>query len=73
MDHLFTAWPKIADEVSLAGHIFLLSDYDGTLTPIVERPDMADLPHATAFPCSRNSRGGAASRWASLAVGLLLT
>ena len=47
MDHLFTAWPKIADEVSLAGHIFLLSDYDGTLTPIVERPDMADLPHAT--------------------------
>lgn len=49
MEHLFTAWPKIAGELSKAGHILLLSDYDGTLTPIVERPEMADLPYATRF------------------------
>lgn len=46
MEHLFTAWPKIAGKLSKAEHILLLSDYDGTLTPIVERPEMADLPYA---------------------------
>jgi len=28
-------------------HVFLLCDYDGTLAPIAERPEMADLPEST--------------------------
>ncbi len=30
-----------------AKHILLFSDYDGTLTPIVERPELADIPEST--------------------------
>jgi len=30
-----------------ARHILLLTDYDGTLTPIVERPESANLPEST--------------------------
>lgn len=56
MEHLFTAWPKIAGELAKAKHILLLSDYDGTLTPIVERPEMADLPYATRILLEEMSR-----------------
>ncbi len=47
MEHLFKAWPKVATVLARADHILLLSDYHGTLTPIVERPEMANLPYAT--------------------------
>lgn len=44
MKHLFQAWEPFASDIRAAAHLLLLSDYDGTLTPIVSRPDKAILP-----------------------------
>jgi trehalose 6-phosphate phosphatase len=43
MEHLLSAWPKIIEQFAKARHFLLLSDYDGTLTPIVESPELAAL------------------------------
>lgn len=49
MQHLFlfAVWPEVARRLKAAKHVLLLCDYDGTLTPIVERPELADLPERT--------------------------
>lgn len=47
MEHLLSIWPKIAERLSDARHLLLLSDYDGTLTPIVEKPEMAIITEST--------------------------
>ena len=44
MQHLFQSWESLSSDIRAASHILLLSDYDGTLTPIVHRPDKAVLP-----------------------------
>ena len=44
MQHLFQSWQSFVSESRAASHIVLLSDYDGTLTPIVSRPEEAVLP-----------------------------
>ena len=36
----------LAERLGNGGHLLLLADYDGTLTPIVEDPDEARLPEA---------------------------
>ncbi|MFC1970356.1 trehalose-phosphatase [Chloroflexota bacterium] len=38
MQHLFQSWQALSAEIMAASHLLLLSDYDGTLTPIVGRP-----------------------------------
>ena len=43
MQHLLSAWPAILGKLGVARRILLLSDYDGTLTPIVERPELAAM------------------------------
>jgi trehalose-phosphatase len=43
MEHLFQSWQSLSSEIIAASHILLLSDYDGTLTPIVGRPEEALL------------------------------
>ena len=43
MQYLFDAWNRIIQRLKSADHILLLSDYDGTLTPIVSRPEEAVL------------------------------
>lgn len=43
MQHLFQAWPKFTKDCRGVGHILLFCDYDGTLTPIVKRPQDAVL------------------------------
>ncbi|MFC1940115.1 trehalose-phosphatase [Chloroflexota bacterium] len=43
MQHLFQSWETHSAHLKAAAHILLLSDYDGTLTPIVSRPDEAIL------------------------------
>lgn len=43
MKYLFSCWESIADKIKSAKHIFLLLDYDGTLTPIVKKPEAAYL------------------------------
>ncbi|MFC1919088.1 trehalose-phosphatase [Chloroflexota bacterium] len=47
MKHLFETWGTFASDAGVASHIILLSDYDGTLTPIVSRPEEAVLSHET--------------------------
>jgi trehalose 6-phosphate phosphatase len=47
VQHLFAAWPEVAELVRKARNILFLSDFDGTLTPIVERPEMAILTDDT--------------------------
>ena len=44
MQHLFKSWESFSSDIRAAPHILLFSDYDGTLTPIVSRPDEAVLP-----------------------------
>ena len=44
MEHLLFVWPQIAEQLKTARHLWLFSDYDGTLTPIVDRPELAVLP-----------------------------
>ncbi|MDD5127768.1 MAG: trehalose-phosphatase [Dehalococcoidales bacterium] len=46
MQHLFTAWKSLAEQVRASDHILLVTDYDGTLTPIVRRPQEAVLAPA---------------------------
>ncbi len=43
MEDLFDHSLAIASQLKLAGHVLLLSDFDGTLAPIVERPELAVL------------------------------
>jgi trehalose-phosphatase len=47
LEHLLSVWPKVAQQLRRARRIILLTDYDGTLTPIVERPELAFLPGST--------------------------
>jgi trehalose-phosphatase len=47
LEHLLSAWSEVAQRLRGAKHILLLLDYDGTLTPIAERPELADLSAGT--------------------------
>ena len=47
MEHLLSAWPDVVARLSSAENILLLSDFDGTLAPIVARPELAYLPEQT--------------------------
>ncbi len=47
MEHLFSVWPEIARKMSRARQILFLSDFDGTLVPIVERPESAVMDNST--------------------------
>jgi len=47
MKYIFDVWDKVAQRLKSAEHILLLSDYDGTLTPIVDKPEWATLPPET--------------------------
>ena len=47
MQHLFDAWDKVAHRLKSAEHVLLLVDFDGTLTPIVDRPELTVLPAET--------------------------
>jgi trehalose-phosphatase len=41
---LFAAWTDLRDRIRRARAVYLFFDYDGTLTPIVSRPDLALCP-----------------------------
>ncbi len=47
MEHVFSVWRKLVAHFRSAEHILLFSDYDGTLTPIVNNPEEAVLPAST--------------------------
>ena len=44
MKHLFEDWESIQARIQQAQNLFLLLDYDGTLTPIVSLPELALCP-----------------------------
>ncbi len=46
MEHLFKSWQAFEDNYHALSHVLFLSDYDGTLTPIVGRPRDAVLSPA---------------------------
>jgi trehalose 6-phosphate phosphatase len=41
MENLLSAWPILSDKIQNAKHVLFLSDFDGTLAPIVEKPELA--------------------------------
>ena len=47
MPHLLNVWPSVSKQFRRANVSLLLFDFDGTLCPIVARPDFAELPAAT--------------------------
>src|SRR5512136_1712995 len=47
MKHLSAVWPEISERIKTADQILLLTDFDGTLSPIVGRPEEAVLPGDT--------------------------
>jgi trehalose 6-phosphate phosphatase len=47
VEHLFAVWTQISERIRAADQLLLLSDFDGTLSPIVGRPEEAVLPHDT--------------------------
>ncbi|MFQ5797257.1 MAG: trehalose-phosphatase [Bacteroidota bacterium] len=47
MRYLFDHWERIAKKLERADRLLLLFDYDGTLTPIVRRPQQARLDGRT--------------------------
>ncbi len=47
MDHVFSAWPAIVQKLEQARQVLFLSDFDGTLAPIVDIPESAVLPKDT--------------------------
>lgn len=50
MEHLLEEWNEVKE--LFLNPIFLMSDYDGTLTPIVERPKDAELSESMRKPLS---------------------
>jgi trehalose 6-phosphate phosphatase len=47
MNYIFESWDTIEEQIKSSRSVFLLFDYDGTLTPIVEQPEMANLSNET--------------------------
>lgn len=43
MDYLFDVLPDVMGSIKKANYVFLFLDYDGTLTPIVKKPEFAIL------------------------------
>ncbi len=43
MPHLLNVWPSVSRQLASSPRVLLLFDYDGTLTPIVARPEIAVL------------------------------
>ena len=47
MEHLLSAWPNVIEQIQKSKNILFLTDFDGTLTPIVEKPELASLSNET--------------------------
>jgi trehalose 6-phosphate phosphatase len=56
MQHLLSIWPQLRKRLRDDRRTFLLFDYDGTLAPIVERPEMASIPQETEDALVKLSR-----------------
>jgi len=45
--YLFNSWGEIRSSILSSKHLCILLDFDGTLAPIMKRPDVVQLPPAT--------------------------
>jgi trehalose 6-phosphate phosphatase len=41
MEYLLSAWPEVMKQIQESRNILFLADFDGTLTPIAEKPELA--------------------------------
>ncbi len=57
MPHLLSVWPSVARRVHDAEKVLVLFDFDGTLAPIVERPELAAI-----LPNTKNHLTGLSQR-----------
>ena len=53
MQHALERVPAWTDAWRASGHLVLLLDFDGTLAPIVDRPEMAQMPERTRHALER--------------------
>jgi trehalose 6-phosphate phosphatase len=59
LEHLLSNWHKIVTQIEKARTILFLTDYDGTLTPIVEKPESAIISDLTRqLLCSLSQQKG---------------
>lgn len=63
MAHLLNTWPSVARRLRNAGRVLLLFDYDGTLTPIAARPELARLPPAVRETLARLASGDSGGKF----------
>lgn len=59
MPHLLQVWPSVVNRLKEAEQVLLLSDYDGTLSPIATQPGLAVLrrePRDTLFSLSQRDK-----------------
>lgn len=47
MRYIFDIWEKLSADIKATEHILLVLDYDGTLTPIMDNPELAVLDEKT--------------------------
>jgi trehalose-phosphatase len=47
LEHLVAGWEQVAERFRNARRILIMSDFDGTLTPIALRPEEATIPERT--------------------------
>ena len=59
MRYLFQSWDEVSLRIEKTEGIFLLLDYDGTITPIAGKPGMAQLPLRTKRVLQRISQHSA--------------
>ena len=53
MRYLFNDWNRLSSKIQNSPHVFLFLDYDGTLTPIVKRPEYAKFPRSVKISISK--------------------
>ena len=58
--HLLKAWKEVERRIRRAGQLFLFTDFDGTLVPIVRSPEQARLSPPVRLLLSRLTRKGVA-------------
>ncbi len=65
MQHLFERWTAVRRVIEAAPRLLLMLDFDGTLSPIVERPEDATLPELT------RERLAALAQFADVDIGII--
>ena len=71
MPHLLNVWPAVSRRLENAGRVLLVFDYDGTLTPIVTRPEAALLSAEVRALLTKLSQTGDSETCRDYIVGIV--